>query len=173
MNCGQCLRLGGGRSTLLGRSGPGLGVGVFGASRPGRWAVVITMPETEQAHLSEEQYARVVARLREAVANMSKNQFIIGDGALEVVPIRPHGGRSPADDLFGVSAWLQRLSEDTSVPYNTLKDYRWVASRWPEQHRNPDATFFTHQLLAAIRDEEERFQAIRTPPLDERTGTRR
>ncbi|KPC73700.1 hypothetical protein ADL35_27520, partial [Streptomyces sp. NRRL WC-3753] len=88
MNCGQCLRLGGGRSTLLGRSGPGLGVGVFGASRPGRWAVVITMPETEQAHLSEEQYARVVARLREAVANMSKNQFIIGDGALEVVPRR-------------------------------------------------------------------------------------
>jgi len=33
-------------------------------------------------------------------------------GALEVVPMQEHGGRSVGDDLFGVSAWLHRLSED-------------------------------------------------------------
>ncbi|MCX5384848.1 DUF6192 family protein [Streptomyces sp. NBC_00083] len=48
-----------------------------------------------------------------------------------------------------------------------------MASRWPERHRCPGAAFSTHQTLAAMSDPEERWTAIKTPPLDERTGRRR
>ncbi|MFI1680892.1 hypothetical protein [Streptomyces sp. NPDC020607] len=75
--------------------------------------------------ISADRYERIVARLRDAVEELSKSQFIIGDGALEVCPMQDHGGRSVAGDLFGVAAWLHRLSEDVDVPYNTLKSYRW------------------------------------------------
>ncbi|MEV8022932.1 DUF6192 family protein [Streptomyces sp. NPDC086554] len=132
------------------------------------------MPSTEQiGSVSIERYGQIVERLREAVEKLSKSSFIIGDGALEVVPMQDHGGRSVRDDLFGVSAWLHRLSEDVNVPYNTLKSYRWVASRWPEQHRCSGVAFSTHQTLAAISDDEERWAAVKNPPLDERTGKRR
>lgn len=130
--------------------------------------------DTEKVgNVSLERYGQILARLREAVENSSKNQFIIGDGASEIVPMQEHGGRSAGDDLFGVSAWLHRRSEDISVPVNTIKGYRRVASRWPERHRCPQVPFSIHQTLAAIRDERERFEAIRHPPLDERTGKRR
>lgn len=47
--------------------------------------------------------------------------------------MQDHGGRSVGDALFGVAAWLHRLSEDTDVPDNTIRQYRWVANLWPEQ----------------------------------------
>ncbi|MER6384982.1 DUF6192 family protein [Streptomyces sp. NPDC001250] len=87
--------------------------------------------------------------------------------------MQEHGGRSVGDDLFGVSAWLHRLSEDVDVPYNTVKEYRWVASRWPERHRCSGVAFSTHQILAAISDPEERWAAIKNPLLDARTSKRR
>ncbi|MFB7509243.1 DUF6192 family protein, partial [Streptomyces broussonetiae] len=132
------------------------------------------MPSTEKVgNVSLGRYEQIVERLREAAEKLSKSSFIIGDGALEVVPMQEHGGRSVGDDLFGVSAWLHRLSEDIDVPYNTIKEYRWVASRWPERHRCPGVAFSTHQILAAISDPEERWAAIKNPPLDVRTGKRR
>lgn len=87
--------------------------------------------------------------------------------------MQDHGGRSVGDDLFGVSAWLHRLSADTDVPYNTIRQYRWVANRWPDQRRRAEAASSTHQTLATISDDDERWQAIENPPLDERTGKRR
>ncbi|MGV4989068.1 DUF6192 family protein [Streptomyces sp. NRAIS3] len=132
------------------------------------------VPSTEKVgNVSVGRYEQIVERLREAAEKLSKSSFIIGDGALEVVPMQEHGGRSVGDDLFGVSAWLHRLSEDIDVPYNTIKEYRWVASRWPERHRCPGVAFSTHQILAAISDPEERWAAIKNPPLDVRTGKRR
>ncbi|WP_327350509.1 DUF6192 family protein [Streptomyces sp. NBC_01304] len=132
------------------------------------------MPSTEQiGNVSTERYEQIVVRLREAVDTMAKCQFIIGDGALEIVPMQEHGGRSVGDDLFGVSAWLHRLSEDINIPYNTIKEYRWVASRFPTQHRRSGVASSTHQVLAAISDPEERRAAIKNPPLDERSGKRR
>ncbi|MEU5002304.1 hypothetical protein [Streptomyces sp. NPDC021622] len=68
-----------------------------------------------------EQYERIVARLRDTVEKLSKSQFIIGDGALEVCPMQDHGGRSLGDDLFGVSAWLHRLLEDISRHLSALQ----------------------------------------------------
>ncbi|MGV4988707.1 hypothetical protein [Streptomyces sp. NRAIS3] len=110
------------------------------------------VPSTEKVgNVSVGRYEQIVDRLREAAEKLSKSSFIIGGGALEVVPMQEHGGRSVGDDLFGVSAWLHRLSEDIDVPYNTIKEYRWVASRWPERHRCPGVAFSTHQILAAVR----------------------
>ncbi|TGB16098.1 hypothetical protein [Streptomyces sp. MZ04] len=75
------------------------------------------MPSSEMVgSVSVEQCERIVARLRGAVAELSRSQFIIGDGALEVCPMPDRGGRSVGDDLFGVAVWLHRLSEDISVP---------------------------------------------------------
>ncbi|MGX1676338.1 DUF6192 family protein [Streptomyces sp. NPDC055400] len=135
---------------------------------------VVVVPSTEKVgNVSIEQYEQIVARLRDAAEKLSKSSFSIGDGALEVVPMQEHSGRSVNDDLFGVSAWLHRLSEDIDVPYNTLKSYRWVAGRWPERHGCPGVAYSTHQTLAAISDPEERWAAIKNPPLDEETGKRR
>ncbi|MFI9781790.1 hypothetical protein ACIHCV_45715 [Streptomyces sp. NPDC051956] len=116
------------------------------------------MPSSETVgNVSVDRYEQIVEKLREAVDTMAKCQFVIGDGALEIVPMaEPHSGRSLGDDLFGVSAWLHRLSEDTNVPYNTIKEYRWVASRWPERRRCAGVALSTHQVLAAISDPEER-----------------
>ncbi|MFF3343624.1 hypothetical protein [Streptomyces flavidovirens] len=94
------------------------------------WQGVGVVPSSGMVgSVSVDRYERIVERLREAAEKLSKSSFIIGDGALQVVPMQEHGGRSVGDDLFGVSAWLHRLSEDIDVPYNTIKEYRWVASR--------------------------------------------
>ncbi|WP_055566388.1 hypothetical protein [Streptomyces atriruber] len=83
------------------------------------------LPSSEMVgNVNVDRYEQIVERLREAVEKfekLSKSSFIIGDGALEVVPMQDHGGRSVRDGLFGVSAWLHRLSEDVNVPCNTLK----------------------------------------------------
>ncbi|WP_055564717.1 hypothetical protein [Streptomyces atriruber] len=59
------------------------------------------MPSSEKVgSVSVVQYERILARLREAVEKLSKSQFIIGDGALEVCPMQDHGGRSGSDDFL-------------------------------------------------------------------------
>ncbi|MFI0813893.1 hypothetical protein [Streptomyces echinatus] len=69
------------------------------------------MPSTEKVgNVSVGRYEQIVERLREAAEKLSRSSFIIGDGALEVVPMQEHSGRSVGDDLFGVSAWLHRLT---------------------------------------------------------------
>ncbi|WP_329394755.1 hypothetical protein [Streptomyces melanogenes] len=75
------------------------------------------MPGTEAEKIgsvSWERYERIVARLRDAVEKLSKNQFIVGDGGPEACLVQDRGGRYAGDDLFGVSAWLRRFSEDIS-----------------------------------------------------------
>jgi len=55
----------------------------------------VSSTETEKVgNVSLEQYERIVARLCDAVEKLSKNQFNIGDGALEVCPMQGRGGRS-------------------------------------------------------------------------------
>ncbi|MCX5441161.1 DUF6192 family protein [Streptomyces sp. NBC_01280] len=38
-----------------------------------------------------------------------------------------------------------------------------MASRWPEQHRCSGMASSTHQTLAAVSDDEERWAAIKNP----------
>lgn len=61
-------------------------------------------------------------------------------------------------------------AEDIGVPASTLMVYRWVSSRWPKHHRVQGVSHYVHRVLAARND---RFDMIRTPPRNERTGARR
>ncbi|MFI7443199.1 DUF6192 family protein [Nonomuraea indica] len=89
-------------------------------------------------------------------------------GPLE--PMQPRGGRSAVEPLLQVAASLRRLSDDTRVPVKTLETRRWVSSRWPQQYRRPGVSYAVHKILASIEDDEQRWQQILNPPLNERTG---
>lgn len=111
-----------------------------------------------------------MARLLEIDEQHMLGQFETGDAALEIVPIQPVGGSRPGNDLFGVEAWLQRLSDDTRIPAATLETRRWVSSRWPAQHRQRGVSYNVHKILASINDDQQRWDQILDPPLNERTG---
>ncbi|MEH0573127.1 MULTISPECIES: DUF6192 family protein [Streptomyces] len=65
------------------------------------------------------------------------------------------------------------FAEDIGLAYTTVRDYRWVSSRWPKQRRRPDVSHTIHKILAAIGDEAERFEAVNNPPPHPRYGTPR
>ncbi|MEY6564216.1 DUF6192 family protein [Streptomyces sp. PGLac3x] len=114
--------------------------------------------------VSGNRYAEIVAELRKLVETSSRIQFTIGDYALEVEPMREHGGSASADELFTVKDSLFRLSEDIGLSYSTVKTARWTASRWPEDRRVSRVSFTVHNILAGIVDDEERWATILTPP---------
>ncbi|MEU1785104.1 DUF6192 family protein [Streptomyces sparsogenes] len=67
-----------------------------------------------------------------------------------------------------VEASLKRLADDIGLLVATVKTTRWVASRWPKEHRSPKTASYTvHRALANIEAETERFAAIGTPPVVE------
>lgn len=114
--------------------------------------------------VSANRYAEIVAELRKLVETSSRIQFMVGDYALEVEPMREHGGSAPADELFTVKDSLFRLAEDIGLSYSTVKTARWTASRWPEDRRVSGVSFTVHSILAGIVDDEERWATILTPP---------
>jgi hypothetical protein len=114
--------------------------------------------------VSASRYAEIVAELRKLVQTASRIQFAIGDYALEVEPMREHGGQERSDELFTVKESLFRLAEDIGVSYSTVKGARWTASRWPKGHRVEGVSFTVHRTLASIANDEERFAVILTPP---------
>ena len=114
--------------------------------------------------VSVSRYEEIVALLREVVENQTRGQFTIGDAALEIEPMRDPHGSGPADEMFSVKQSLARLAEDIGLSYSSIKDTRWVASRWPKDRRQPTLSFTVHRVLAGIADEDERFAVILTPP---------
>jgi len=78
--------------------------------------------------------------------------------------MRPRGGVVAADPQWTVAESLRRLAEDIGLKANTVKTARWVASRWPKEHRQAKASYTVHRILADIEDPDERFAAIKTPP---------
>uniref|UniRef100_UPI002F9116A7 DUF6192 family protein n=1 Tax=Kitasatospora indigofera TaxID=67307 RepID=UPI002F9116A7 len=127
------------------------------------------MPEenTNVGNVSQHRYEQIVAELREIVEQQSRSQFLIGDRALEIEPMRPSDGRQealPGRDLFTVRQALATLAEDIGLQRSTVENARWTASRWPVEHRRTGVSFTVHRVLASLPDEEERFAAIRRPP---------
>ncbi|WP_369035192.1 DUF6192 family protein [Streptomyces adonidis] len=121
--------------------------------------------ETEKVgNVSQSRYEQIVAELRDVVDQEKHGQFKIGDRALEIEPMREHGGFVTVAPEWSVAASLRRLSEDIGKPFTTVKGLRWTASRWPEEHRQTPASFNIYKILADIEDEQERFEAILTPP---------
>ncbi|MFF2432534.1 DUF6192 family protein [Streptomyces mirabilis] len=114
--------------------------------------------------VSASRYAAIVAELRKLVETASRIQFAIGDYALEVEPMREYGGQEKSEAPFTVKESLFRLAEDIGVSYSMVNQTRWTASRWPEERRVSGVSYTVHRILAGIADEEERFEAILTPP---------
>ncbi|MEU9234513.1 DUF6192 family protein [Streptomyces subrutilus] len=114
--------------------------------------------------VSARRYEQIVAELRKIIGAQTRGQFAIGDYALEIEPMREQGPQDRGEELFTVKESLFRLAEDIGLSYSAVNGARWVASRWPKQHRQARVSFTVHRILAAISNEEERFTAILTPP---------
>ncbi|MEU7901206.1 DUF6192 family protein [Nonomuraea sp. NPDC049152] len=133
-----------------------------------------TMP-TMIGNVTQERYEQLVAEGRELVDIQTRAQFALGDKALEIEPMQPHGGAhpDPSEMLFSVSDVLQMFADDLGIAPATLETHRWVASRWPAAQRRAGVSYTIHRILASIRNEEERFARLANPPFDERTRQRR
>lgn len=114
--------------------------------------------------VSASRYAQIVAELRKLGETASRIQFAIGDCAPEVEPMREYGGQEKSEAPFTVKESLFRLAEDIGVSYSMVNQTRWTASRWPKERRVAGVSCMVHRILAGIADEEERFEAIGTPP---------
>ncbi|GAA3243822.1 hypothetical protein GCM10010468_81950 [Actinocorallia longicatena] len=120
--------------------------------------------------VSMARYEQLVARLLELDEQHMLAQFETGDAALEIAPLQQRGGSHAADPLFSVEALIERLADDTRIPVGTLTGRRWVSSRWPAERRRRGVSYVVHMQLAAIADEQERWQKIDDPPLNPRPG---
>ncbi|EMF01163.1 RacO protein [Streptomyces mobaraensis NBRC 13819 = DSM 40847] len=123
--------------------------------------------DTKVGSVSQKRYEEIVAELRKVVEQQTTGQFVIGDRALEIEPMRLRGGRhevAPGQELFTVRESLHRLAEDIGMSYKTVEKQRWTASRWPKERRRSGVSFTVHRILAHIEDERERFEAIGKPP---------
>lgn len=126
-------------------------------------------------NVTRSRYEQIVAEARELVAQVARVQFALGDKALEIEPMRPVGGSMPngTDDLFTVEESLAMFADDIGVAPSTVKDWRWVASRWPRGKRKEGVAFSVHRILCSVSDEGERWAQIEDPPFNQRTGERR
>ncbi|NKS56344.1 hypothetical protein GS504_01780 [Rhodococcus hoagii] len=126
-------------------------------------------------NVSRRRYEQLVDQGRDLVEQQTRCQFALGDAALEIEPLHPHGGAhlGPDAELLTVSQALELFADDIGAPYCTIRTYRWVSARWPAAQRQPTVSHHVHRILAAIPDDEERYAAIASPPLQERTGERR
>lgn len=123
------------------------------------------MPEDNEkiGSVSPSRYEQIVTELREVVDQHSRGQFTIGDRALEIEPSRPREGARP-EGGWTVRESLTRLAEDIGLKYSTVNNARWVASRWPKEHRKAGVPFTVYRILASVDDEDERFAAVKRPP---------
>ncbi len=124
------------------------------------------MPEVidKVGSVSQHRYEQIVAELRDVVAQQSRGQFTIGDRALEIEPMRPRGGFVDVEPEWTVRQSLGRLADDIGLLFSTVKTARWVASRWPKEHRQEGVSWTVHRILVSIEDETERFAAIKNSP---------
>ncbi|MFM9457164.1 hypothetical protein [Streptomyces europaeiscabiei] len=75
---------------------------------------------TKVGSVSRARYEEIIAEDRKLVEVDTEIQLKIGDHALEIEPMRPHGGSLPAagEELLGVRETLESYAEDIGVPYN-------------------------------------------------------
>ncbi|MFI6532222.1 DUF6192 family protein [Nonomuraea sp. NPDC050547] len=114
--------------------------------------------------MTRERYDELVADGLKQIAAQGQIQLRLGDYALEIEPMNPHGGQaSPDADWMSVRDSLALYAEDLDITVSTLLNHRWVASRWPKPHRQDDVSYSVHKALAAIQDEAERYARILHP----------
>lgn len=118
-----------------------------------------------------DRFEELVAESVKLVHAMTRCQFAVGDMALEIEPLRGHGGHHPIEDedTLSVEASLRIFAEEIGLSFHTVRTYRWVTARWPAEQRQEGVSFEVHRILASTPDA---FEQIKDPPLNERTGRR-
>lgn len=101
-------------------------------------------------------WERLVREGRELAIDDNDRQWRIGDLALEVAEMRPHGG-VPAE----VEDRMNRFSDETGIKFNTLRAYRQVSAQWPEDRRLSSVSWSVHQIFAGL---DERFELVASMP---------
>ncbi|KHD75777.1 hypothetical protein MB27_20965 [Actinoplanes utahensis] len=126
--------------------------------------------------VTNQEYQQIVGEARELVKQNAHCQFRMGDLALRIEPMGPHGGPHPElpDEAMGVAESLAWFADDIGVTPRSVEVWRWVASRWPDEHRQLElASFTVHRTLAHITDDQQRWKTITDIPCNERTGEHR
>ncbi|MGW3852981.1 DUF6192 family protein [Streptomyces fagopyri] len=131
-------------------------------SVPLRMVEVVGKEAGKVGAVSESRYEEIVAELRGAIEEWTREQFTVGDRALEVEPLCPRS--SPAGESAGPEQLLSRLARDIGLPVSALREARWTASRWPVEKRRRAESFAVHGVLAGIEDAGDRFAAIDDVP---------
>lgn len=116
--------------------------------------------------VSRQRYDELVTESRELVAQEGRIQFKLGDNALEIEPSQSQGGqRRLPDDEPGVEETIAVFADDVGVAPSTMLNYRFVAAKWPAEHRVSGVSLDIHRILAGRED---RFEVIKHPPKNRR-----
>jgi hypothetical protein len=94
-----------------------------------------------------------VRKGRILVAQESGCRWELGDLALEVAPLRSHGGKRDRDADDRVDTQLNRFADTIGASYAALDSYRHVAARWPKATR-VNLSWSMHRALAKLEDRE-------------------
>ncbi|RPE38216.1 hypothetical protein EDD90_1092 [Streptomyces sp. Ag109_O5-1] len=124
--------------------------------------------------VTRQRYDELVKQGRDWVETMSGVQWQLGDAGLEIEPMRSYGGTNPSgsEELFTVSEAIRMFAEDIGLAYSTVRNYRWVASRWPKECRRACVSHTIHKILSSIPEEQERFEAVDNPRPTRAAGPR-
>lgn len=116
-----------------------------------------------------ERFDDLVDQSVKLVRVMTGCQFALGDFALEIAPLRTHGGNMSLGEgeEQGVEDSLRLFAEEIGLSFHTVRTYRWVAARWPKDQRQEGVSFEVHRILASAPDA---YELIQHPPVNERTG---
>ncbi|RSN14832.1 RacO protein [Streptomyces sp. WAC 01325] len=140
------------------------------ASARAGWCAMAPMVEMV-GKVTRSRYDELVADSLDMVEEDTRCQFGLGDAALELEPLRGHGGHLPLDEGDqGVEESLRLFADEIGLSFYTVRTQRWVAAQWPVEHRQAGVSWEVHRILASVAD---RFELIGNPPLSERTGRRR
>jgi hypothetical protein len=98
----------------------------------------------------------LVAEGRRLVKMEGEVRWKLGDLALEAVPLTPPQTPNSAAQ---VTERLERFADELDLNLSSLKQYRQVAGRWPEETRVPGVSWSVHRVLSSRED---RFDLIRS-----------
>jgi hypothetical protein len=71
---------------------------VFGggsSAAPRRGRLVVRQMSEQIGNVTRDRYDAIVVEIRASVQQRNRIQFVIGDRALEIAPLRPQGGSQP------------------------------------------------------------------------------
>jgi hypothetical protein len=117
---------------------------------------VMTIP----AGYSKSEWNKYVRKGRALVKRQSGIQFELGDTVIDML----HSHRRGHGEVAEV---IELYANQIGINPNTLRNYYYVATQWPEEKRRPDVSFSVHAALASTRS---RYIKIRKDPLDPFTG---